>query len=364
MSSAQVSFYAVEELLGQGTTGLVYRARDTRDGRLVAVKLLRPEADAEPERRSRFLREARAIAAIDHPHIAKIYEVGIATLDGDSVRQLGLGGDGNDPPRKLPFLALELLDGEDLGLVIGGEPLPLELVCELGCQMLRALVAAHKEGIVHRDLKPANVRITSGNQVKLLDFGLAKMIATGSLDPATASHLTLDGMVMGTLPYLAPEQLQGEVVDGRADLFSFGVLFFEMLTGKPPFSANTLVEYARSLIHSRIERPSARRPGLPACFDHLALELMATEPAERPASAEAALAQLESCRLAPLKTPSVPKPPEKTPAGELPVEASPPLAASSRSTARTPPLRWPSWLVLGLPLGLLLILILLLLATQ
>lgn len=355
MSSAQVSFYAVEGPLGQGTTGLVFRARDTRDGRPVAVKLLRPEADAEPERRSRFLREARAIAAIDHPHIAKIYEVGIATLDGDSVRQLGLAEGRDEPPRKLPFLALELLDGADLGLVIGGEPLPLELVCELGCQMLRALAAAHKEGIVHRDLKPANVRITSGNQVKLLDFGLAKMIATGPLDPATASHLTLDGMVMGTLPYLAPEQLQGEAVDGRADLFSFGVIFFEMLTGKPPFSANTLVEYARSLIHSRIERPSARRPGLPACFDQLARELMATEPAERPETAEAALAQLESCRLIPPFIPSVPEPTKKAGEGELTAEAKP-------SAAQPPSGRWPSWLVVGLPLGLVLVLILLLLA--
>jgi eukaryotic-like serine/threonine-protein kinase len=358
MSSAQVSFYAVEGLLGQGTTGLVYRARDTRDGRLVAVKLLRPEADAEPERRSRFLREARAIAAIDHPHIAKIYEVGIATLSHEDAAGLGLGDSGDGEPRKLPFLALELLDGDDLGVVIGGEPLPLELVCELGSQMLGALAAAHKEGIVHRDLKPANVRITSNNQVKLLDFGLAKMVATSQLDPATASHLTLDGMVMGTLPYLAPEQLQGERVDGRADLFSFGVLFFEMLTGKPPFSANTLVEYARSLIHSRIEKPSVRRPGLPSCFDQLALELMATEPAERPESAADALAMLESCRLVPATPPSVPTPPETAPAREEKAEDSP------QRPAAPPSKRWPSWLVLGLPLGLLLVLFLLLLSTR
>ena len=343
MSPAKVSFYEVESPLGQGTTGLVFRARDQRDGRAVAVKLLRPEADAEPERRSRFLREARAIAALDHPHIAKIHEVGIATLSSDSALALGLPETQDGETRRLPFLALELLDGADLGVVIGGQPLPLELACELGRQMLEALAAAHHLGIVHRDLKPANVRITSGNQVKLLDFGLAKMIASDKLDPATASQLTLDGMVMGTLPYLAPEQLQGERVDGRADLFSFGVLFFEMLTGRPPFTATTLVEYARSLIHSRIPRPSTLRPGLPACIDELTLELIAIEPAERPRSAEAALARLAEAQLAPASQPLIP------------VAAETPNA--SEGTIQQKPPSWPSWLVLGLPLLLIVMLL-------
>lgn len=348
MLSAQVSFYKVEEALGQGTSGLVFRARDERDGRQVAVKLLRPEANAEPQRRSRFLREARAIAALDHPHIAKIYEVGIATLDEESARLLGLTEGKSKDERKLPFLALEQLDGADLGAVIGGKPMPLELACELGRQMLSALGAAHALGIVHRDLKPANVRITSEQKVKLLDFGLAKMTSSGPADPATASHLTLDGMVMGTLPYLAPEQLQGDFVDGRADLFSFGVLFFEMLTGRPPFIATTLVEYARSLIHSRIEKPSQLVPGLPEWVDALVLELLATEPAERPESAEKALARLDLLAFDPQRKRSSPAASETPEAGELMPEAKH---------------FWPSWLVIGLPLTLILALVFLLLMT-
>lgn len=350
MASAQVSFYEVESLLGQGTTGLVFRARDQRDGRLVAVKLLRPEADAEPERRSRFLREARAIAALDHPHIARIYEVGVAVLSTENARDLGLPETAAGEPRRLPFLALELLDGVDLGVLIGGQPLDPELACELASQMLRAIAAAHRVGIVHRDLKPANVRVTSGNQVKLLDFGLAKMVKTGPLDPATASHLTLDGMVMGTLPYLAPEQLQGEAVDGRADLFSFGVLLFEMLTGRPPFSANTLVEYARSLIHSRIPKPSQLRPGLPPYLDRLTLELIAVEPADRPPSAEEALERLEAGRLAPAAEPPAPAPPQ------APVEFPGPAAKTPDEGGRG----WAFRLAFALPLVLILLLVLLL----
>ncbi len=346
MSSARVSFYRVEAPLGQGTSGLVFRARDERNGRQVAVKLLRPEANAEPQRRSRFLREARAIAALDHPHIAKIYEVGIATLDEESARWLGLPENKSKDERKLPFLALEQLDGADLGAVIGGKPMPLELACELGCQMLSALGAAHELGIVHRDLKPANVRITSEQKVKLLDFGLAKISSLGPADPATASHLTLDGMVMGTLPYLAPEQLQGELVDGRADLFSFGVLFFEMLTGRPPFIATTLVEYARSLIHSRIDKPSHLVRDLPEWVDALVLDLLATEPAERPSSAEKALARLQARPFAPPKKPSSPDASETSFRSEVLPEATP---------------RWPSWLVIGLPLMLILALVVLLL---
>lgn len=361
MSRAQVSFYEVESLLGQGTTGLVYRARDRRDGRPVAVKLLRPEANAEPERRSRFLREARAIAAIDHPHIARIYEVDVATLSAESASALGLCERTAGDSLRLPFLALELLDGTDLSVSIGGQPMAEELACELARQMLEALAAAHRAGIVHRDLKPANVRVTSSGQVKLLDFGLAKMIPTGPLDPATASHLTLDGMVMGTLPYLAPEQLQGEIVDGRADLFSFGVLFYEMLTGGPPIKATTLVEYARSLIHSKIEKPSHRRPGLPEPLDRLVLELIATEPGERPPTAEAALARLaarsgvaaEPDRLAPAEGPFVPAASETAPLAESPLQQT-----------RTSPRRWPTWLLVGLPLFLTVALILLLLTAS
>ena len=347
LSPAQVADYEVEAPLGQGTTGLVFRARDRRNGQPVAVKLLRPEAEAEPERRSRFLREARAIAALDHPHIAKIYEVGVACLGKNDALALNLPEDPTGEPHKLPFLALELLDGQDLGVMIGGKPLPLELACDLAAQMLSALAAAHRVGIVHRDLKPANVRITSEKQVKLLDFGLAKIAPGGAIDPATGSQLTLDGMVMGTLPYLAPEQLQGDVVDGRADLFSFGVLFFEMLTGKPPFTANTLVEYARCLIHSRIEKPSRLLPGLPPFLDALVLELVAIEPGERPRTAEIALERLSRGRLAPSLQHSGPERSKNELAGEIPLQPAP----------RT----WPSWLVLGVPLLLALLLVLFLL---
>jgi serine/threonine protein kinase len=281
MALSSLGSYDILEPLGEGTTGVVFRAVDRRDQRQVALKILRPALLTESDRRGRFLREARAAAFLVHPHIATIYEVGEELLDADGLSACGL--EAPEAPCRLPFLAIELLDGADLGtLVAQRAPMALGEALDIAAQIVDALGAAHRAGIVHRDLKPANVRITSDGRAKLLDFGLAKILPPDDFsDYTTASQLTLDGMVMGTLPYLPPEQLQATDVDGRADLFSVGVMLYEMLTGRLPFPSATLLEYARALISSQVEPPSRHRPDLPPWLDELVLRLLRIEPERR-----------------------------------------------------------------------------------
>lgn len=289
----QLAHFELRERIGLGAMGAVYRAEDTRLGRTVAIKILLPEVNEDVERRSRFLREARAAAGLNHPNIAMIFEVGEARFDEPTLIELGLHGIGSKPPRAgadgLPFFAMEYVPGEDLGTLMEADgPMAVDRVADLARQIARALEAAHGAGIVHRDLKPANVRVTPEGRVKLLDFGLAKLLSRESgrtVDSGTGSQLTLDGMVMGTLPYLAPEQLQGLKVDGRADLFALGVMLYELLTGEAPFPSGSMVEYARALLVGDVAPPSSQREETPEWLDQLVLRLLDTDPARRPMSA-------------------------------------------------------------------------------
>ena len=281
--------------------GAVYRAEDSRLGRTVAVKILLPEVNEDLERRSRFLREARAAAGLNHPNIAVIFEVGEARFDERTLIELGLHGRDSKPPShgadQLPFFAMEYVPGDDLGTLMEAEgPMEIDRVADLARQIARALEAAHGAGIVHRDLKPANVRVTPEGRVKLLDFGLAKLLSREkgrTVDSGTGSQLTLDGMVMGTLPYLAPEQLQGLKVDGRADLFALGVMLYEMLAGNPPFPSTSMVEYARALLIGDVPSPSTLREEAPDWLDDLVMKLLHTDPARRPMSAAVVRMALE-----------------------------------------------------------------------
>jgi serine/threonine protein kinase len=255
---ASIGPYRIERTLGAGGMGVVYAARDERLRRTVALKTLSLLAH-DPTARKRFWREARAAASINHPNICQIYEIG---EDGGEL-----------------FIAMELLEGEVLSERLRRGSLSAPQAVPIGLDILAALSASHARGIVHRDLKPSNVFITA-HGAKLLDFGLARPDA--SLDPA--GELTIPGMVMGTPRYMAPEQITGEAVDGRSDLFAAGAILFEMLAGRPAFAGNTMAE----IVHAtRYEQPPALT-GSPvvAALDRVIRRALSKRPAERPASAD------------------------------------------------------------------------------
>src|SRR3954470_13001034 len=218
--------YEIQSPLGAGGMGEVYRARDTRLGRDVAIKILPESFARESDRLHRFEQEARAVAALNHPNILAIFDTG--------------QNDGS------PFLVSELLEGETLRTVLDRGPLPQRKTIEYGVQIAQGLAAAHEKGIVHRDLKPENIFVTRDARIKILDFGLAKLAqksnaATADGVTLTSSH-TAAGVVMGTASYMAPEQVRGELSDARTDIFAFGALLYEMLSGKRAFRRDTPAE--------------------------------------------------------------------------------------------------------------------------
>ena len=270
LAGKEISHYRILHKLGGGGMGVVYEAEDTKLGRHVALKFL-PEVLARDEGAlERFHREARAASTLNHAHICSIYEFG--------------------EYERGPFIVMELLQGSTLKHRISGKALPCELVVELGIQIAEALEAAHEKGILHRDIKPANIFVTKNGQAKLLDFGLAKLAGStaeilvsreATAGPEPHKDLTLPGALMGTAPYMSPEQIRGEPLASRSDIFSFGAVLYEMAAGQPAFSAETIGRIRQMIVAS--EPPSLRKlnPRVPAGLERVVGKALKKKPAER-----------------------------------------------------------------------------------
>ena len=267
-----LSHYRLDERLGAGGMGVLYRATDLKLGRAVAIKLLARHLVSDEAAKARFVREARAASALDHPNIANIYEIG--EEDGEL------------------FIAMALYEGETLKQRLEKGGLGVEEALDVLRQVALGLAAAHRAGIVHRDIKPANVLMTNTGTVKILDFGLAKLVSDSQ--PQT---MTQAGQAMGTVLYMSPEQLRGDAVDARSDLWSFGVLAYELLAGASPFQTDSNAATVARILHEK--SPSlAAVPGVPDWLAQLVSQLLRKNPAERPQTASEVLRRLGGGELA------------------------------------------------------------------
>ncbi|HET9219492.1 MAG TPA: protein kinase, partial [Terriglobia bacterium] len=245
--------YKILELLGAGGMGQVFRATDTRLHRTVTIKILPAEKVSDPERKRRFLQEARAASALNHPNIVTVYDI---ANDGD-----------------MDYLVMEYVEGKSLDKLMGDKRLPLADAIGYVAQVASALAAAHSAGIVHRDIKPANVIVTPESQVKVLDFGLAKLMEREK----PAETQTVEGAIMGTPAYMSPEQASGRQVDHRTDIFSLGVMLYEMVAGTRPFAGKSHVDTMHQIIHA----PAPPLANIPPRLADVVDKALAKDPKER-----------------------------------------------------------------------------------
>lgn len=263
MIGTRLGAYEITGKLGEGGMGEVFRATDPKLGRDVALKVLPAEMASSPERLERFQREARALAALDHPGIVTLYSV----EEAEGVR----------------FLTMQLVEGQPLDRLIPEGGLPVERILEISTGLAEALAAAHEKGIVHRDLKPANVMVAKDGRVKVLDFGLARMSFAGEpADSALPTEArTREGVVMGTVPYMSPEQLSGKPLDQRTDVFSLGVLLYEMASGRRPFRGDSSAELASAILRDPPPALATLRAGLPEGLVRVVARCLEKDPAAR-----------------------------------------------------------------------------------
>src|ERR1700704_438003 len=258
-----VGRYEILEIIGSGANGSVVRAHDPMIGRLVAIKLLAPEL-AKGEARNCFLQEARVVGQLSHPAIITLHDMGI------------------EESTSTPYLVMEFLNGQSLERVLEKGAVPTMRTCAWVAEVACALAAAHRKGVIHGDVKPANILITEDGRVKLMDFGMARL----------ASHDSKTTPLVGTPAYWCPEQIMGKPQDARSDLFSLGVVLYEMVTGKRPFDAESLQGICGRVLSSTPLPPSHANPSVPTGFDEVVARCLAKDPAARYAPAEALAEEL------------------------------------------------------------------------
>src|SRR5467141_398126 len=274
----QLGPYEIIAPLGAGGMGEVYRARDTRLERTVAIKILPAQFSSDPVRKQRFEREAKTISSLNHPHICMLFDVG--HQDG------------------IDYLVMECVEGETLAKRLEKGALPLEQVLKIGAQIADALDKAHRSGVVHRDLKPGNIMLTPTG-AKLLDFGLAKPavppagVATLTGAVTQSSPMTGQGTIVGTFQYMSPEQVEGKEVDGRSDIFSLGAVLYEMVTGKRAFEGKSQLSVASAILEKEPEPISAAKPMAPPALEHAVKKCLSKLPDERWQSASDLASELK-----------------------------------------------------------------------
>jgi serine/threonine-protein kinase len=282
MLGRSVLQYQIIEKLGAGGMGEVYKAQDTRLNRFVAMKVLPARMSADPERRRRFLREAQSASALNHPNIITIYDI---VSDGDT-----------------QYMVVEYVAGKTLLELIPQGGLPVPQVIQYAGQIADALAAAHAAGIIHRDLKPANVMVTNSGLVKLLDFGLAKVVDqtpvqdTGTTATSLQAPMTVEGTIMGTVNYMSPEQAEGKPVDARSDIFSCGAVMYEMLTGRSAFRGSSAISTLSAVLRDEVQPIEQLTPDVPVALERIVLRCLRKDPRERFQSArdvQAALAEVK-----------------------------------------------------------------------
>ncbi len=272
MIGSKLGPYEIIEQLGAGGMGEVWLAQDTRLGRKVAVKVLPPQFATDPERLARFEQEARAAAALNHPHIAAVFDVGAEATAGPDV--------------PTHFMVQEYLQGQSLRDRLDKGALPLDKALNLATEVGEAMTAAHKAGIIHRDLKPDNIFITEDGHAKVLDFGLAKLTEVGAMTGGSASMSpamlgTVAGQVMGTAGYMAPEQVSGEEIDHRADLFAFGSVLYESIVGRQPFAGKSIPDTLSRILLDEPESLVEVDESLPFELRRIVNKCLAKEAAKR-----------------------------------------------------------------------------------
>ncbi len=328
-SGTKLGPYEIQPPLGAGGMGEVYRARDTRLDRTVAVKVLASHLSSSPELKQRMEREGRAISSLNHPHICQLYDIG--------------SQNGTD------YLVMEFLEGETLAERLRKGAMPLAEVYKIGIAVAEALAVAHRSGIVHRDLKPGNIMLTAGG-AKLMDFGLAKPLglqaASGSgsapsftaaatmSGPSPLTPLTTAGSVIGTIQYMSPEQIEGKDADARSDIFAFGAVLYEMVAGKRPFAGKSQISLASSILESEPEPVSKLKPTTPPAFEHVVTTCLQKNPEERYQSAQDIKLELQFI------------------AGDKSSAAAPETAlAPAATSSRRERIGWPAGVLLALALG-------------